>query len=271
MSMMRSCIRHSRLKKIVHSRVVVGENNMQSMHTERNVVVLGAGGAIGSALCAYYSCQQTVASVTAFLRKPTLGTTYKIKQYTIDYTDEQLLAQAAAQLAPLAGIDLIFITTGILHDDETMPEKSLQDVSAHGLQKLYLADTVIPALLTKHFSRYLAKDRPAIIALLSARVGSISDNQLGGWYAYRCAKSALNMLIKTAAIELNRRYKQQMVIGIHPGTVHSPLSAPFQARLDPKKIFSPGQSAAYIAEVITQLQPYHNGSVLAWDGQVIAP
>jgi len=117
----------------------------------------------------------------------------------------------------------------------------------------------------------LHQTRPAVIAVLSARVGSISDNRLGGWYAYRCAKAALHMFVKSAAIEMKRRYRHQMIVALHPGTVQSPLSAPYTTRMDASKIFSPEVSAAHLAKVVAGLSPEQSGQIIAWDGQVIDP
>jgi NAD(P)-dependent dehydrogenase (short-subunit alcohol dehydrogenase family) len=108
-----------------------------------------------------------------------------------------------------------------------------------------------------------------VFAAISARVGSISDNRLGGWYSYRASKAALNMLLKTAAIELGRTRKELVVLGLHPGTVDTGLSKPFQSNVSEGKLFTPEQSARYLLEVIDGVTPEHSGSVLAWDAQTV--
>lgn len=126
-----------------------------------------------------------------------------------------------------------------------------------------------PALVAKHFLPLLARDRKSVFAALSARVGSISDNQLGGWHAYRASKAALNMLLRTFAIELARRNPRAVCVGLHPGTVDTGLSAPFQANVPEGKLFTPDFAAARLLEVVDRLKPDDSGHVFAWDGQLI--
>lgn len=129
----------------------------------------------------------------------------------------------------------------------------------------------MPALIAKHLLPKLNKDHPAIFAALSARVGSISDNQLGGWYAYRASKAALNMIIKNAAIEVGRRNRKAIVVGLHPGTVDSDLSKPFQGNVADGKLFTPEDSAQKLLEVLRSLGPEQTGKCFAWDGKEVLP
>ena len=152
-----------------------------------------------------------------------------------------------------------------------MPEKSLRELSLEKFQRLFLVNTIIPALIAKHFCPYLNKETPSVFAALSARVGSISDNQLGGWYSYRSSKAALNMIIKNTAIEINRTNKQAIIVGIHPGTVNSNLSKPFQKNVPKEKLFSPNFAAEKIYQVITQLSSQSSGKCFAWDNTEILP
>jgi NAD(P)-dependent dehydrogenase (short-subunit alcohol dehydrogenase family) len=121
----------------------------------------------------------------------------------------------------------------------------------------------------KHFLPLLSRDRRALFGVLSARVGSISDNTLGGWYSYRASKAALNMVVKNAAIEMARKYPQTIVAGLHPGTVDSALSKPFQSHVSSHKLFSPVQAAGFLLQVLEGLTPEHSGKCFAWDGQEV--
>ncbi len=237
----------------------------------KKIAIIGSGGAIGAALVNHYSGMDEVEAVYAFSRKKQSFASDKVISHVLDYYDESSLSSSAKSLSDTGGLDLIIVTTGILHNDELMPEKALKDLSFDKFDTIFKIDVAVPALLTKHFVDQLHRDRRAMMVLLTARLGSISDNYLGGWYSYRSAKSALNMFIKTASIEVSRRYKERMVVGIHPGTVDTPLSKPFSASIDPNKVFTPHQSAEYVSQVIDHLTVEDSGRLFAWDGQEIQP
>ena len=135
--------------------------------------------------------------------------------------------------------------------------------------QLFAVNAIGPALVAKHFLPLLPRHGRSVFASISARVGSIEDNRLGGWYSYRASKAALNMLLKTYSIELKRRAPSAICVGLHPGTVDTALSKPFQGGVAPGKLFSPTQSAAYLLRVIDGLTPADNGAVFAWDGSQI--
>lgn len=128
---------------------------------------------------------------------------------------------------------------------------------------------MLPALIAKHFLPKLNRENKAVFAVLSARVGSITDNRLGGWYAYRASKVALNMILKNAAIEIGRRYKKSIIIGLHPGTVNSPLSKPFQTNVPDDQMFTADFSVKKMIEVLDSVTPEKSGSCFAWDGKEI--
>ena len=227
-----------------------------------NIAIIGASGAIGGACARRLAERFPTARIHRFARD---------SEPRVDYHDEATIA-AAAELAAGAGpLDLVLVTTGVLHAGDTQPEKSLRDLSADKFAHIFAANTITPALVAKHFLPRLNRERPAVFAAISARVGSISDNKLGGWYAYRASKAALNMIIKNAAIELSRRNKQAIVVGLHPGTVDSPLSQPFQGNVAAGKLFTPEYSAQKLVQVLEEVTPAHSGQCLAWDGEVIAP
>lgn len=234
-------------------------------------VVLGAAGAIGQALTQQLVSQLPDTRVQAFSRSKPRQTIINCEYHSIDYASEASIAQAAALASEHGPVDLVIVTVGLLHDENLKPEKSLRDLSADKFQRLFEVNTVVPALLAKHFLPTLNKNSPSVFAALSARVGSVSDNRLGGWYAYRASKAALNMVLKNAAIEIGRRNKLATVVGLHPGTVDSGLSKPFQGNVPEHKLFTPEYSAQKLLNVILRLTPEQSGRCFAWDGQEVEP
>ena len=190
---------------------------------------------------------------------------------TVDIEDEQSIFRAAEQIDSGGKLDLVLVASGLLHDDATAPEKSYRQLSRESLQRYFLVNTTGPALVAKHFLPLLHTDEPALFGAVSARVGSISDNRLGGWYGYRASKAALNMMIRTLAIELARGRPHAMCVALHPGTVDTPLSKPFQRGVAAARLFSPAVSAAHLLEVISKLRPEDSGGCFAWDGSRIQP
>ena len=235
-----------------------------------NVVVLGARGAIGAALARLLQERYPAARVWAFARTPQTATNgvhvapegpTDVPCLSLDFEDETALLGAAQTVAEHGPIDKVFVTIGLLHGSNLSPEKSLRDLSISNFDRVFRANTIVPALLAKHFLPHLNRAAPSVFAALSARVGSVSDNRLGGWYAYRSSKAALNMVIKNAAIETARRNKNAVVVGLHPGTVNSRLSAPFQSNVRPGKLFTPEFSAAQLLNVVDGLTPSPNRQV----------
>lgn len=149
------------------------------------------------------------------------------------------------------------------------PEKTWRDLSGEAMARVFATNTIAPSLIAKHFLPLLPRSGRSVFAVLSARVGSISDNRLGGWYSYRASKAALNQIIKTASIELARTRPEAICLGLHPGTVDTTLSKPFQTNVARGKLFTPQMSASYLLEVIGNAAPVQSGSLLAWDGSVV--
>ena len=167
-------------------------------------------------------------------------------------------------------LDFCFNTVGGLQAEGFSPEKKLDHLSKDALLWSFQTNTVTAALILKHIVPFMRKDKGSVMGHLSARVGSISDNKLGGWYAYRASKAALNMVIKTASIEQKMRNKQLCIVALHPGTVESSLSEPFRGNVKPEGLFSANQSVGYLMEnVINQLSYEKSGSFYAWDGSEI--
>jgi len=208
-----------------------------------------------------------VETVHAWSRKPTGRDHAKLRQSLVDITDESAIEQAAAGLDAL---HLVIVASGILHTDHgERPEKSWRDLSAQQLAESFAVNTIGPALIAKHVLPMFPRDERAVFAALSARVGSIEDNRFGGWYGYRASKAALNQLIKTFSIELARNRRDAVCIGLHPGTVDTELSKPFQANVPDDQLFTPERAADQLLSVIDARQPQDSGGLFAWDGKKI--
>ena len=184
--------------------------------------------------------------------------------------DESSIKKAADFIKNQPGsLCLLFDATGILHneDQNQMPEKTYKNIDLTFMKKNFEINVMGPALIMKHFLPLLDTDQKSIFATLSAKVGSISDNRYGGWYSYRASKAALNQMIKTASIELKMKNKNAVCVAIHPGTVTSKLSKPFQK--DNLKIQSNKESAKNIVQVMTNLKINDSGLFFDWSGDII--
>ncbi|WP_297443646.1 SDR family NAD(P)-dependent oxidoreductase [Acidocella sp.] len=232
-------------------------------------VVFGAGGAIGGALVDELA-NRGVAEIHALSRHPGRAPAPVHTDYA-DILDEPSLAEVALRLGAMGALDTVIVATGLLHGAGLSPEKALRDLRTEAMATLFAVNCTGPALVMKHFLPLLARDRPARFAVLSARVGSISDNHKGGWYGYRAAKAALNMMVRGAAIETARRAPQAVVLALHPGTVESPLSRPFQGFIPKSHLTSPVQAAKNLLNVLEAANIEQSGRLLAYDGQEIAP
>lgn len=237
----------------------------------KNIVIFGSSGTIGGAFLHLLTSVYPTATVYCFSRTKTICNNKNVICNELINYDESYIELAADKLKNNLSLDLVLVTTGLLHNSDIKPEKSLQEISSEKFAALFAANTIIPALVAKHFLPKLNHNGPAIFAALSARLGSISDNKLGGWYAYRASKAALNMIIKTSAIEMARVNPNAIIIGLHPGTVDSSLSRPFQKNVPDDKLFNPEHAVIKLLEVINKLQVKDSGKCFAWDGQEILP
>jgi NAD(P)-dependent dehydrogenase (short-subunit alcohol dehydrogenase family) len=215
--------------------------------------VIGASGAIGAAFVAALQNDPRCANVTALHRN---------SMPALDLSDAHSIEAAAELIRSLGPFHLIIHAAGILHQPDFMPEKKLGDLNFEQMQATFMVNTFGPAMVLRYFSRLLDK-QAGVFALLSAKVGSIEDNRLGGWYSYRASKAALNMMIKTAAIEIKRTQPNAIVIAMHPGTVTSALSAPFRGAEIARP---PAQAAHAMLEVIDRLQAEDHASFLTYEG-----
>lgn len=231
----------------------------------QRAVVFGASGAIGAALCKRLA--GAGADVLAGSRSgERLG---GAQGFRFDLEDESSIASAAESLRETPP-DCVIVATGSLTlPDGTGPEKSLKQLSPDAMAQAFALNTIGPAMIAKHFLPILPRDRRSVFAALSARVGSISDNRLGGWHSYRASKAALNMLIRNFAIEMRRTHDQAIVVGLHPGTVDSRLSKPFQANLPDGQLTVPDDAARNLLDVIGALKTPNSGSVFDWQGREI--
>ena len=234
-----------------------------------SAVVVGASGGIGAALVAALLEDPAFTTVFALSRRGIAGLDGRLHRLRADVTDEASLAAAAAQLP--APVRLIIVATGTLHNGALQPEKTYRALDAAALLESYRVNTIGPALVAKHMLPLLDPARRSVFAALSARVGSIGDNRAGGWHSYRASKAALNMIIRNLAIETARRTPETICVGLHPGTVDTPLSRPFQRNVAPGQLFTAAYSAACLLAVIDGLTPADSGAVLAWDGATIPP
>lgn len=236
----------------------------------RKVAVIGSSGAIGRAFVDHYINDLSINSIFSFSRSSIGIDNNKVKHFLIDIENESSIENAAKSVEE-TNFDEIIIASGLLHTNEFGPEKSIKDLKADNILKVLNVNTVGPAIIGKYFLPLLNKDNKSVMAFLSARVGSISENKLGGWYAYRASKSALNQVIKTFSIELKRTNPKAIIIGLQPGTVDSELSAPFKRSVSNNKLFSAEYSVSQLLGVIERADESSSGNLISWDGEIISP
>jgi NAD(P)-dependent dehydrogenase (short-subunit alcohol dehydrogenase family) len=232
----------------------MGAPRMQSFPPDFRALVIGASGGIGAAFHTLLSQNPRCAEVVCLHRQ---------SQPAIDFDHEASIAAAAENLTPEGRFHLILVATGMLHAQQLMPEKRLADLNYAQLEQTFRTNTLGPALVLRHFAPLLDTQR-GVLAVLSAKVGSIEDNRLGGWYSYRASKAALNMLLKTAAIEVKRSNPQAVLVALHPGTVNSRLSKPFKGEQIGRDALDAAQD---MLAVLCGLSASDSGSFFAYDGK----
>ncbi len=235
----------------------------------RRVAIFGATGGIGAALCRLLA--DSGVQVLAGSRSGDAPKHQLIEPFQFNLLDEASIASAASGMAA-APPDVTIVATGTLTlDDGTGPERSLKSLSQDAMTHSLAVNAIGPAIIARHVLPLMPRDARWVFAALSARVGSISDNQLGGWHSYRSGKAALNMLIRNFGIEMARTHPQGAVVGLHPGTVDTPLSKPFQANTKPGQLFTRRDAAINLLRVTGTVQAADTGKLLSWDGSEIAP
>jgi NAD(P)-dependent dehydrogenase (short-subunit alcohol dehydrogenase family) len=227
-------------------------------------VVFGASGGIGAALLEQLRAKAEVSRAIGAAR----ASSASIDIAGVDVTQEATVAEAARLLgADETPLRLVIVATGVLHDARGGPEKSIRELDPARLARDFAVNAIGPALVLKHVSPLLAREGRSVFVALSARVGSIGDNALGGWHGYRASKAALNQLLRTASVELRRTRPQAIVAALHPGTVETRLSAPFaKAGLE---VQSPEVAAARLISVIERLEPSDSGGFFDYRGAPI--
>lgn len=233
-------------------------SSLSSFPENGSAIVLGASGGIGSALSDRILRSERFASVLAFSRAT---------QPAIELQDEASIASAAQHAAGFGEVRLVIDATGFLYNGAQCPEKTWRDIEPTKMARALALNAIGPALIMKHFLPLLPRWGKALFATLSARVGSIGDNRLGGWYSYRASKAALNQLVRTAAIELQRQRPDAICVALHPGTVDTPLSQPF--RRHGLLVQSPVAAANNLIAAIDQLGPDDSGQFFDYRGDPV--
>ncbi len=232
----------------------------------RTAAVFGSTGGIGRAMCETLSakgCER----IYAGSREGTQPQGAAITPFAFELTDEASIA-AAAQMMRDDPPQWVIVATGVLTlADGTGPERTYKRLSGDAMAQVFALNTIGPALIAKHMLPLMPRSEPFVFAALSARVGSISDNGLGGWHSYRASKAALNMLLKNFALEMARTHKDGVIVGLHPGTVDSALSEPFQSNLPDGQLTKPGEAAENLLGVLVGLGPQDSGRVFDFAGK----
>ena len=237
------------------------------------VLIVGASGGIGGALVQHYlqaADTTAVIAVSRGHRPPCFETAGKRLLWRIsDYTETSIAGEL--EWASTLGLRIIrvVICNGILHNERIAPEKTTARLKGSVMHEVFQANVVVPSLWVGALPRLLPADAECVVAVLSARVGSISDNRLGGWHSYRASKAALNMVLKSASVEFARRFPGVKLLAFHPGTTNTELSQPFQRGVPPEKLFTPDFVAGRLASLMDQLKPDGQLAYLAWDGSKI--
>lgn len=237
-------------------------------------LIVGASQGIGLGFVRHLLADDRITQVYATYRNPAtasdllaLKTSPQLICLPMDATQESDIAQQVAHMQAQSGaVDLLINCVGILHEGDMQPEKSLRQLEATQLLHYFQVNSIPTALLAKHLQPLLKKSPSSVFTTISAKIGSIEDNRLGGWYGYRASKAALNMFLKTIAIEYSRKNPRTAVVALHPGTTDTRLSQPFQRNVPPEKLFSVDRTVEQLLQIIDRLTVADTGSFFNWDG-----
>lgn len=236
------------------------------------ILIIGAGGGIASALLALATNDTRTQQLQVISRRPPkVAPTQNVDWHVVDSQNETAISSFCDQcVKDNITFTRIICCVGILHTDDVQPEKRLEQISKQQLETYMLVNFITPSLWVKHAVKLLAPKCLTSFTVLSARVGSISDNQLGGWYGYRASKAALNMMLKTAQVEYRRRLPESVLVAYHPGTVDTQLSKPFQANVKPEKLFTPEFTAQALWSELDTLSVEKAPYYIDWQGKTIS-
>jgi NAD(P)-dependent dehydrogenase (short-subunit alcohol dehydrogenase family) len=245
-------------------------------HLNRSALIVGASQGIG--LGFLYKCLETPEIATIFAtyrdrhsadRLFDLSRQFpqKLTCLQMEIAEESQVERAIAQIQQSTPyLHFVINCVGILHEGDLQPEKSLRQIDSDRLIRYFQVNSIGAILLAKHLLPFFQHDDRSIFATISAKIGSIGDNNLGGWYGYRASKAALNMLLRTAAIEYRRKRSRAIVVMLHPGTTNTRLSRPFQRNVPPEKLFSIERTVSQLWEVMETLEEQDSGEFFSWDG-----
>ncbi len=237
---------------------------------DKRACILGASGGIGGAIVEALATSGDFSKIYAGARREVAKRQPPVEGFAFDFADEATLSVVADRMADEGPLDLIIVATGLLHRATNIrPEKSYRELDAAVMAEVFAVNAIGPAIAAKHLLPLLHRGRQSVIAFLSARVGSIGDNRLGGWHSYRSSKAALNALVRCFSIEMRARNPQAIVVALHPGTVDTSLSVPFQRGVPAEQLFSAERSATHLLHVIDALSQDHNGGFFAWNGDPV--
>jgi NAD(P)-dependent dehydrogenase (short-subunit alcohol dehydrogenase family) len=240
------------------------------MSNNRALLISGAGSAIAAALLQHLAQTEPTLALHALSRQPaTAGIPDSVQWHVTDYSDDDLIRIRDAIAAREESLEYLVIANGVLHEGAVRPERALRELSQPAMEQVFAVNTFLPMRVIAAMTPLLRKANAPKIAAFSARVGSISDNGLGGWYSYRASKAALNMMLKSAAVEFKRLNRRAKLLAFHPGTTDTPLSKPFQARVDPNKLFTPEFVAERFWQLLEELEPDGELAYRDWAGEPI--
>lgn len=235
-----------------------------------SAIIIGGSGAIATALRHNLMQDADCQRIYVFSRHPPAGDLPdNIIWQTLEYTQSAIASVLADNLANTQPVEKVFICNGRLHDSDLQPEKRLEQFNAEDGQSIIHSNALVPMLWVQALLPYLKQAQNCQLVVFSARVGSISDNHLGGWYSYRASKAALNMLLKTAAIEYQRRAPNVSIIAFHPGTTDTPLSRPFQKNVPAEKLLTPEFVAEHLLAILDELPASDTLRFIDWQGENI--
>ena len=249
---------------------------MSSAINQGNALIIGASQGIGLGFVRSLLAENKIPHIFATYRNQntasellTLQAQYgaRLTCLQVDVTQESQIVAAVKQIQEsVKQLHLVIYCVGVLHSENLAPEKSLRQINTENLLYSFQVNSVGAVLFAKHLMPLFKKSDRSIFASISAKVGSIGDNRLGGWYGYRASKAALNMFLKTTAIEYSRRCPKTIVVALHPGTTDTRLSQPFQKNVPPGKLFPVTKTVALLSQVISDLEQKDSGEFFAWDG-----